>query len=1404
MSMKRFMAVILAICISFPYTSGLAATDGGEIFFYEDFNSYATNETKTLISAENTTPYVRDISENNKGLYVKTGLAKGKLSAKWEKTADYMVIGFDLKETAELSEVSVDLLNAAGAEMTVIKISADGSVKTYDGKNIGGIALNRINKFEICTDLIREEYNVYLDGRSVISEWYFQKSGFKPCGIKFSLGSGKTLAAEVYLDNMRVYNEKNPTRKFTASEYNKDEIDMIDVPDTVGTAVLTNNNFDDLPEGELAATPGGNYAVNEMGINKKDNQLDVYAENGGKYLRISKVSEGDSHADVNFNNDLNYLVTQTDVRFIKFGANVHLSLVRDNVSNTTSDDMSTVVVGADGKLSINGRAVCTLKTGRWYNVAVVYSMPARMFTVYVDYEPVAADIPFFRDKFYTPRMVRLWVVGSDTSTVLDIDNYRIYEAREPVEDITQIEDNWVSVMSDGTREQALLSGRSAMCTQNGIIYAGGVKALSQMPEEADDDYYVSKETAEKLFPGFRAGDNAEKIPVKKTAEKLKLKVFEDKDRCLLIFSEKSFQAEDGLLDEVSVYLKNFLPSAGQLKADFESNGGDVHPRILATGDDFERIKSNIKTDPEFASWHKKIITRADALLNKEIDTYRLSSETGGQANILAVTRSFKEKILYMGYAWKTTGDSKYFDYAWRELSSCCAFPDWSPVHPIDTGEAMFAAAVGYDWFYDALSDAQKKFIEENTYRLGIAPIRSAYYGKLHVESRFGALSGGNFVTAKTNFNQVVNGGMVMAALAFAGVYPEECFDAASKAIQSLSYVLPQYEPDGAWEEGPNYWTYSSEYIANLISTLVSSCGSDYAILTHPGFDITPYYAMYLDSWQGINNFSDTAPGSFDSPCFAFFGKYKQDKAISYQRYTAIKDRGCQPRVFDMLWYDASAVHEKPDLALDYHARGLDMVSIREDWDRSDSLNFGAHGGQNNVYHAHYDGGSWIFDLLGERWALDLGMDMATYVGNKMSSVYRGRAQGHNMLVFNPDDNEDFVIESHTPLIRFDTAPKGAIAVYDNTEGYRKWCSSVTRGFFIGDDRRSLTVRDEFTVLGKDTEVYWNMQTPAKVEILGNKAILERNGKKLQVEFASGTPDFEVIAAPAVPFAGTLEDNKSSVSDADKTRLMVKLKANGSTYIEAKLSAVDELASENGMIGKPIAEWVLPDGELIPRGDSGVREIRVDGELLDEFNPKITSYTIGVLEGASVPAVTAYSDNGEVIVEQASSPEEATKVIGYDRSGLYRTIYSIQYTTLKTPQDLFGMTRNIVYKLKVSSTPEEQNFGANMLDGDLTTRWASQGAGENAVFDLGSVKAVDAIAIAYEWGDERSYGFDVEVSEDGEYYYEVFSGTSCGTTEDYELIELPERVNARYVRFIGQGNTVNTWNGVREFAVLTRK
>ena len=137
-------------------------------------------------------------------------------------------------------------------------------------------------------------------------------------------------------------------------------------------------------------------------------------------------------------------------------------------------------------------------------------------------------------------------------------------------------------------------------------------------------------------------------------------------------------------------------------------------------------------------------------------------------------------------------------------------------------------------------------------------------------------------------------------------------------------------------------------------------------------------------------------------------------------------------------------------------------------------------------------------------------------------------------------------------------------------------------------------------------------------------------------------------------------------------------------------------------------------------------------------------------------------------------------------------------------DLSSFERLDIKEINVSSTPEPENKKENMLDNDFSTRWTSANqVGETAVFDLGEVKRVDCISMAFWRGSTRHYMYELQVSEDGENWQSVAQGQSSGKSEGMENVEFPS-VNARYVKFIGGGNSQNGHSNILEFAILQRK
>lgn len=113
--------------------------------------------------------------------------------------------------------------------------------------------------------------------------------------------------------------------------------------------------------------------------------------------------------------------------------------------------------------------------------------------------------------------------------------------------------------------------------------------------------------------------------------------------------------------------------------------------------------------------------------------------------------------------------------------------------------------------------------------------------------------------------------------------------------------------------------------------------------------------------------------------------------------------------------------------------------------------------------------------------------------------------------------------------------------------------------------------------------------------------------------------------------------------------------------------------------------------------------------------------------------------------------------------------------------------------------ESPHVPANVLDGDLNTRWSANGDPQWIQFDLAAVKTVAAVDIAFAFGDQRGYNFDIETSLDGSNWSLAYMAQSGGQTiilERYDIVD----VKARYVRIVGRGNTVNTWNNIAEVEI----
>ena len=130
----------------------------------------------------------------------------------------------------------------------------------------------------------------------------------------------------------------------------------------------------------------------------------------------------------------------------------------------------------------------------------------------------------------------------------------------------------------------------------------------------------------------------------------------------------------------------------------------------------------------------------------------------------------------------------------------------------------------------------------------------------------------------------------------------------------------------------------------------------------------------------------------------------------------------------------------------------------------------------------------------------------------------------------------------------------------------------------------------------------------------------------------------------------------------------------------------------------------------------------------------------------------------------------------------------------------GLCENLpITAVTSSNNAESGNQANNVIDNNIDQRWAARGLGSFIQADLGSIKTICSLGIAWYKGDARHYNFDISVSKDGNAYTNVFSGTSSGQTSQMEINNFQD-IDGRYVKVTVNGNSENEWASITEMKV----
>lgn len=531
------------------------------------------------------------------------------------------------------------------------------------------------------------------------------------------------------------------------------------------------------------------------------------------------------------------------------------------------------------------------------------------------------------------------------------------------------------------------------------------------------------------------------------------------------------------------------------------NAPKTRPSLLVSASQEYRAEANMDADPFFEALADAVIKQADRYIGQK-PVQRIM--TGRR--LLHVSRDCLNRVTLLAAAFRLTNDDRYVQQAEAELLAAAAFSDWNPDHFLDVAEMTAALGIGYDRFYHELSDDSKTRIRIAIVEKGLNP----------------SFAPGNWwISTEHNWNQVCHGGLTIGALALRDDEPELAARIIHRAVNHVPRAMDEYAPDGAYPEGPGYWSYGTMYNVAFIAALESALGTDFGLSGHPAFANAGDYYLHTTAPSGLYfNYADCGRGGGVNPTLFWFAHRYQKPYLLHHQLPRLWPQGAagikaRPDwIYPMLFVWAQTNTQTPP-QLNWLGRGRTPIAVfRSSWTDPAAAYLAVKGGTASSNHAHMDAGSFIYEADGVRWAIDLGSQ--DY--NRMESrglnifdrsqnsdrwkIFRHSNLSHNTLTVNGKLHN---VRGVSSLVRFrgDTPRPHAVVVMSDV--FKDQLAHAARGVTLLENRAAL-IQDEWKAGNETATVRWAMLAPGKVEFLSPAtARLTEKGKTLTFDLHCPKP-----------------------------------------------------------------------------------------------------------------------------------------------------------------------------------------------------------------------------------------------------------------------------------------------------------
>lgn len=522
------------------------------------------------------------------------------------------------------------------------------------------------------------------------------------------------------------------------------------------------------------------------------------------------------------------------------------------------------------------------------------------------------------------------------------------------------------------------------------------------------------------------------------------------------------------------------------------------PRLIYDQKVLDQLKSGLESDPVVQNHYQAIRREAYDILELPLIERNKTSNA-----MLHVSRGFLRRMNFLGLVYLLERDPVILERIHHELLAVSDFEDWNPRVYLDTAEISMGVSLALDWTLDDLPAATIATAKEALIEKGIQPSWEAHDDGVDYAW---------WIDHYNNWNQVCNGGLIAASITIADVDPQLAAKTIRRAMDGIPYVLAEnYAPDGACPEGVMYWQYTTSYALLTLSILESSFGSDFGYRDYPGFMRSADFKLMCSNLPtgGFYDFADCRHGRGDGGdmVLAWFAA-ETGKAIYYEKEKfLIPASEIRPGYLSgafLSWmsrYEATCDTPPPD---NYVGMGRSPVAVFRDHGDAKGFYLGAKGGAGAVSHGHLDAGSFVFELDGVRWTVELGMPNYM-IGEQGFDLWKQHQEserwellalnnlGHSTLTV---DGQRHVVDGYATVSDHDLDERPSVT-FDLSPTFEGQLASASRTF-TRTGPRSLKIEDRLSPNETTRQITWQMMTLAEVEPHAQGATLRQNGASLEL------------------------------------------------------------------------------------------------------------------------------------------------------------------------------------------------------------------------------------------------------------------------------------------------------------------